>query len=87
MYTPVRLSPDFKILPNEVEMSEADTGGQLQSRIDAAKASGDVGEANRLYQEQIGNVDPFGLEPAPVPAVPEAAVEGGQVEFDDKAPN
>ena len=68
-------------------MSEVETADALQSQTDEAQAAGDVATANRLYQRQIGNVDPFGLEQAPVPAVPEAAVEGGQVEFDDESPN
>ena len=52
-------------------MSEPDTSDELQTRIEEAKASGDMARANELYQRQIGNVDPYGEEAAAVPAVAE----------------
>ncbi len=43
-------------------MTEVDTGEALNQRIDAAKLAGDMVEANRLYRQQQGTTDPFGLE-------------------------
>ena len=48
-------------------MPEVDVDA-LEVQIDEAKASGDIAKANELYQKQIGNEDPFGLEPLPAPA-------------------
>ncbi len=53
-------------------MSEPDTSDELQTRIEEAQAAGDIAKANLLYQRQIGNADPYGLEAVPDLAVSDA---------------
>ena len=58
-------------------MSEADTSDALDEQIEVAQQAGNVAEANRLYQLQIGST---GLEHLPVPAA--SGAEGDDVAAD-----
>ena len=53
-------------------MAEGDAADALEGAIEQAKASGDMAKANELYQRQIGNIDPFGLDSLPAPAASDA---------------
>ena len=56
-------------------MSEPDTSDEIQAQIEEATNAGDHAKAAALYRQQQGTTDPYGLEPAPVPAV-EIGVSG-----------
>ena len=60
-------------------MAEPDESESLQTALDAAEQAGDLGLANELYLRQIGNTDPFGLEPLPVPEVQDQALTEASV--------